>query len=222
MSHHEKRTSTSGLVITGASALFLFLFLRLLAVSGYDWNVAFAIIHTIDLNEGFGILVGTLMGEPILTGVALAVLLPLILIRVIWPVVEGGRSSSLVLLAVVTAALASLLATYRSWWLLVTMLLATAVVALLERLRHNDQLHQAAVFVLHRVWLIASGMLLILAAIVSTPWVPLEQIDLLEGDVRGYVMETSPGFLKILTETEREFLIIPTTEVISRVEVHAH
>ncbi|AEF41155.1 hypothetical protein [Hoyosella subflava] len=217
--HAHKESSNSGVVLTGTGVLFLFLLLRLLAVSGYDWHIAFAVIHTVDLNEGFAILIGTLMAEPTFTGIALAVLLPLALLRLLWPMAGHNRVSGLVLLAVLVTAFVSLIATHHLWWLVAVAIAIGFVVALLELMRHHDRLHEAGVFLLHRIGLVTGAFLLALAALVTTPWVPLEEITLTDETIRGYVMETSPGFLKILTEADREFLIIPSGEVEARAEV---
>ncbi|MBD8506121.1 hypothetical protein HT102_06460 [Hoyosella sp. G463] len=214
------RESTSGALITGTGALFLFLLLRLLAVCDYNWNVAFAVIHTVDLNEGFGILVGTLMGEPLFTGIALALIAPLPLLRLLWPGSATHRGSALVLIAVVTTAYASLLVTYQQWWLLAITAAVTLTLVGLHRWRRHGRLHQAGTLLLRRAWLITGLLVLVLAALVRTPWVPLEHITLTDRTEDGYVMETSPGFLKILTAEDREFLIIPTDEVTAREEKH--
>ncbi|WP_149361064.1 hypothetical protein [Lolliginicoccus suaedae] len=214
------RESTSGALITGTGALFLFLLLRLLAVCGYDWNVAFAVIHTVDLNEGFGILVGTLMGEPLFTGIGLALIAPLPLLRLLWPSDSVHRGSALVLIAVITTAYASLLATYQQWWLLAITAAVTLLLLVLHRAQQHGRLHRAGTLILHRAWLITGLLVLMLAAIVRTPWVPLEHITLTDRTEDGYVMETSPGFLKILTADDRDFIIIPTDEVTAREEKH--
>jgi hypothetical protein len=47
------------------------------------------------------------------------------------------------------------------------------------------------------------------AATISTPWVPLEWIAMRDGkEVQGYVLQAEPGFLKVLTEHERTLLIL--------------
>lgn len=63
-------------------------------------------------------------------------------------------------------------------------------------------------------WLLA-GSALAVAAIVSTPWVPKEQINDAE---EVYVFETSPGSLKVLGAHDRKFKILRTEDVRKREE----
>jgi hypothetical protein len=60
---------------------------------------------------------------------------------------------------------------------------------------------------------------LVLAVLVRTPWVPLERIETGDGVVLGYVVDSEPGFHKVLTEEERELLILSDAEVDRREEL---
>ena len=57
--------------------------------------------------------------------------------------------------------------------------------------------------------------LLAVASTVDTPWVEREQIVLQEETIYGYVLDSYPGFLKIMTD-DREILITPDSDVVSR------
>ncbi|ALG05737.1 hypothetical protein H4W33_005279 [Kibdelosporangium phytohabitans] len=70
-----------------------------------------------------------------------------------------------------------------------------------------------------RVGLVAVVTLLCAAAVVRTPWVPLEKIETTEGPVLGYVMEVSPGCMHVLHSEDRGLHIILSGIVRSRQEL---
>ncbi|QLY32692.1 hypothetical protein H0264_10935 [Nocardia huaxiensis] len=209
---------TVGLSLTGAAVLFLVL--RLLAVSKYDWRLAFSMAGTIGIDDVPRMVIGTLMADPRLVGVVLAVLLPATLIHQIglgrlgWDSI--GTMAALLIVALATVALVS---TYHLWWVLA---LATAVGALLALplllWRRHPTARRFDWLVDHTSVLMLAAAF-ILAATVGVPWVSLERIETPTATIHGYVLENPPGFLKILTEDRREITIINTTEVQSRTEI---
>ncbi|RII13857.1 hypothetical protein DSC45_23155 [Streptomyces sp. YIM 130001] len=241
----------SGRGLTLASAALLFLLLRLFAVSDYDWHTAFAVLHTIDLGDSMGIVVSTLMANSLAACVFLALLLPVSVLRVTdgmrgtvaarrRQAARGSRGrdtvppaelrrerpdlTAAVLLAITLVAVITYVRSFDAWWLPV---LACAVAALLFALAYGARAgarpRQAALWASHHLGaLIVLGMLLG-AATLSTPWVPLERIGVRgEQPVRGYVLEAEPGFVKLLTAENRHFRIVPDVRVTSRVELGGH
>ncbi|QDQ96220.1 hypothetical protein [Tomitella fengzijianii] len=66
-----------------------------------------------------------------------------------------------------------------------------------------------------RVGVVGGAGVLLAAAFVQTPWVPLEHIATTDGEVVGYVMSVDSGFVNVLTE-DQEYLILPSGSVLSR------
>ncbi|MGW7417049.1 hypothetical protein [Streptomyces sp. NPDC054863] len=239
---------SSGLTLT--TGAFLFLLLRLFAVSGYQWHTAFAVLHTIDLDDSIGIILGTVMADPVVAAVLLAVLLPAFLFRVVGGfllalrVRRGGTErlpqdarapggpdvAGLVLLAIVVAGVTAYVMSFRAWWLPLVSLFVMAVmfgIGALAR-RHHGQVGAASRWAGRHVVGLVVGVamlgLLVSAAVVRTPWMPLERVEV-SGQAQplvGYVLEAEPGFLKFMTDEGRDFLILNEGEVKSREEVVDH
>lgn len=207
-----------GLSLTGAAVLFLAL--RLLAVSKYDWHLAFSIAGTIGVDDVPRMVIGTLMADPRLVGVILAVLLPTTIIHQVGlgrPSWNGvGTMAALIIVALSTVALVG---TYQFWWvpamaLTVGVLLTVPLVAW----RRDPKARRFEWLIDHTSVLMLLAAL-ILAATVRVPWVPLERIDIHTGTLHGYVLENPPGFLKVLLDDSREITIVNSTDVRSRTEI---
>ncbi len=108
---------------------------------------------------------------------------------------------------------------YHRWWVPVGAVVLTVALVFLERVR---RLHAQVDFVLRRFGHVVGAVALGVAAVVATPWVPLERIETGGGAIEAYVMETSPGFLKVLGTQERGFRILRAEDVRSRVELAGH
>src|SRR5699024_9813751 len=109
-----------------------FVLLRIFAVSGYDWDTAFAVSTTLSLSDALTLLVGSLMIGPVLTESLLVCLLPLLLASLLWA--QDGRRMVVVIPAVVSAVLlVALTASYGSWWLPVAAGAVLAVFAVCHR-----------------------------------------------------------------------------------------
>ena len=63
---------------------FVFVILRIFAVSGYDWQTAFGVSTTLGLDDGLGLLFGSLMSGHLLTAGLLAIVLPLLIAAYLW------------------------------------------------------------------------------------------------------------------------------------------
>ncbi|NBE53234.1 hypothetical protein GUY60_17775 [Streptomyces sp. YC537] len=223
-----------------AGAAFLFLVLRLFAVAHYDWHTAFAVLHTIDLNDSVGIVLGTVMADSLATTVFFALLVPVAVLRLAVSVYAADQGApgtrrgapphtrpdlvSAVLLLIALLAVGVYVMTFHAWWL--PPIVAAACALLLGfayGVRAGGALRRAALWASHHLGTLLVLVLLVGAATVRTPWVPLERIELRGGPtLRGYVMQAEPGFLKVLTAKDREFLILADSAVASRAEITEH
>jgi hypothetical protein len=196
--------------VTGAAVLFVLL--RLLAVSHYDWHTAFALLHTLELDDAPGLFLGTFMADDRISTVLLMVVTPATFFFYLRTRKDPERATTTALLTliVLVALMVSHTLTYHRWWMPLGAV-ALGVVFVLVIRNARWLLHWFA-------WLLA-GTALAVAAVVSTPWVPKERINDSE-DV--YVFETSPGYLKVLKAQDREFAILRTEDVTKRVELADH
>lgn len=220
----DSGTGTGGakrsLALTSVGAAALFLLLRVLAVSNWNWHTAFAVTHTVNFDDAIGIVLGTLMANEAATGALLILLLPASVIFALWPL--GGErpsASGILLAATVIASAAALVSTAHAWWVLVGAGVVAVALVLVRLFWHHGPVYRAVTFIARRIGAIALLAALLLAAVVRTPWVPLERIELADETVTGYVMASDPGFLKILTADERELLIVADTDVEHREEI---
>jgi hypothetical protein len=220
----DERSSASAVpafAATSVGAGVLFLVLRILAVSEWDWHTAFAISHTVDFDDVIGIGLGTFMAEEVATGILLIWLLPVSVIHFAWPSRGVERSTSSALLAVtMIAATVALVRTSSSWWIVGGAIIVGGLLLLARTIRRHGPLHRGAVYALRRAGATAVLAAFALAAFVPTPWVPLEQIRTTDGvELEGYVMDSESGFQKVLTIGDHELLILPNGDIDSRVEI---
>ncbi|MER8046000.1 hypothetical protein [Streptomyces sp. NPDC094032] len=222
------------------TAVFLFLILRLFAVAGYDWHTAFAVLHTLDLDDGISIVLGTVMASSLAAALFLALLVPVAVFRLVLSLRAAGEErrerersglpagrpdlEGVTLLVIALAAVAAYVWSFKAWWLPVAAALVGALFfSIAYGMKSTGFLRTAALWAGRHLGALMVGALLIGAATVSTPWVPLERIALTDGQqIRGYVMEAEPGFLKVLTDHDREFLILNDGDVASREELGRH
>ncbi|MEU4802721.1 hypothetical protein [Actinosynnema sp. NPDC023587] len=205
----------SGPGLTGAAVLFVLL--RLLAVSSYDWHTTFALLHTLDLEDAPGLFLGTFMADERISTVLLVLSVPL---ASFYAAATTSRAAPLVV-TVLVAFLVAYVRSYHRWWVPVLAVVLALVVSWLAYRRRSNEPGPAR-FVLKRIRGIVVVAGLVVAAVVATPWVPLERIETKAGTFEGYVAETSPGFLKVLVAEDREFRILRDDEVLSRVELADH
>lgn len=209
----------TGLVVgTTAGVAILFLLLRLLAVSEWDWNTAEAVSDTFDFGDLLPVIFGTLFARPALTGAIIAVLLPLGTLQILWPISANKFNLS------ITKVLASLtlimvtyawIRTFRSWWILVVAFAIGGAIVLARLIWSRGLGHRIISWVMRSIGALTVGAVLLLAITVDTPWVSKELIETAEGPIEGWVLEARAGFLKILTE-DRDFVIRASSQVTSR------
>lgn len=193
---------------------FSFLMLRIFAVSEYSWDTAFLVSTTVSLGDGVAILVGSLMATPELTEALLIAFLPLLVAAWLW----GPRHRRLTIGICVVLALVltvALTLSFASWWLPVAAAGVMLLIVLMRRLPAGNGLKRVLTVVLSRIAAIAAVAMLLLAALVPTPWVPHERIGTTDGTVVGYVLSVDSGYLNVLTD-EHGFVIIPTSDVRTR------
>lgn len=204
----------TGTAISAAVWGFAFLMLRIFAVSEYSWPTAFLVSTTVGLNDGLVILVGTLMATPVLTEAMLVGLLPLLVAGWLWGP-RHRRLSTGLFLALALVVTVALTLSFASWWVPVAAAFGMLLLVLLRRLPASNGVSRMLTAVLSRIAPIAAIALLLLAAVVPTPWVPHERIGTVDGTVTGYVLSVDSGYINVLTD-EHEFVIIPSSDVRSR------
>ena len=207
---------------TGAGLMVLILLLRLLAVSDWDWRTATLIMAVTDVNDAVTVALGTVMADAAFTGVAVAVLLPLAALRVLWPITPGRsvRLGEVLLFALTAAACLALTTTFRFYWVPVAAAVVAAAVVAARLFWKRGTGRRAVVFAFRRIGTIATVALLALAVLVRTPWAPEETITVRTPDgprqVHGYVISDDPGFLTVLTEPDRTVETLTIADVDSR------
>ena len=117
-----------------AAWLFVFLVVRLFAISGYNWDTAFLVSTTLGLDDGLRILFGSFMTGRLVVAPLLVVMLPLLVAAFLWS--PSGRRPTVVLLAgLAISALLSLTMSFRAWWLLPITAAVFGALVLVRQLR---------------------------------------------------------------------------------------
>ena len=202
---------------TGVSStvwVFAFLILRIFAVSGYSWETAFLVSTTISLNDGLAILFGSLMAGHLLVAILLVFVVPLLVAALVWE----PRARQLVMLVAATVALVILVtitASFSSWWLPVAAVAVFVSFWLIRRLPADNPVRQLWWAIVARASGVAAAAALVIAAFLSTPWVPHEVIETTDGTIKGHVMSVDSGYLNVLTD-DHQFQIVISSDVISR------
>ncbi len=202
---------------TGVSStvwVFAFLILRIFAVSGYSWETAFLVSTTISLNDGLAILFGSLMAGHLLVAILLVFVLPLLVAVLIWE----PKARRLVMLVSATVALVILItitASFSSWWLPLAAAVVLVSFGLIRRLPADNPVRQVWWALVARASGVVAAATLVIAAFLTTPWVPHEVIETTDGTISGHVMSVDSGYLNVLTD-DHEFLILISSDVISR------
>src|SRR5699024_4952957 len=71
--------------ISWSAVADIFLLLRLMAVSHWNWKAVYQIDDIINFNDAISIVFGKLFADPMYSGLIIMVLLPLTILRVVWP-----------------------------------------------------------------------------------------------------------------------------------------
>lgn len=193
---------------------FVFLILRIFAVSAYDWQTAFAVSTTLGVSDGLALLFGSLMAGHALVAILLIGVLPLLLSTYLWS--PRGRRSVVVLattLAMVT--LVALTVSFQNWWLPLATAALFIIFALIRVLPPGHGLRRFLTGAMSRVGWVSGVAVLVIAAFIQTPWVPKEQIETTDDTFSGYVLSVDSGWVNVLTE-DHKFLILKSGDVLSR------
>ncbi|RRD46516.1 hypothetical protein [Tessaracoccus sp. OH4464_COT-324] len=209
-------TAALGAGAAGA-AVVLFILLRIMAVAHWDWFVAGEVADSMDFSDLLGVVLGTLFGRPHLTAVGVMCVAPLALADLYWYVRRHRRATigRLLLVAFLAAAVFALTTTLGIVWLPVGIAFLTAIVGAL-----SVWWMRGATDVVHRLFRLTGGVALVLtfafSALVDTPWQLREHIEMEQGIIDGYVLEVTPGFVRVLTEEPREVKFLLTSQIKSR------
>lgn len=201
-----------------AAVVVMFLFLRLLAVSGWNWAVAADIADSFDFDDAIPIVFGTLFELPLATGIASSIILPLAIYRLYIMRVNHDRRwkvSDWFVIVLLGVVLYVLWRTYDMWWTVLIALVLTVLLGLFAKYVKQGPFHDAVVALARRTGTMLIVGILVLAIVVSTPWNVKEQIVTSNGVIVGHVLETTPGFVKVLTE-DKEVVIYLTEEIKAR------
>lgn len=207
-------------LVSGSTIAVIFLLLRLMAVSHWDWKTAFHIVDIINFNDAITIVFGTLFAEPLYTAVIIMVLLPLTVLGTVWSLtsdesVMDTAGTGLFAVALTTCTI-GLGLTYQYWWLIVGSAALGAGIVVVRLLWRRGLGYRFIGWILRRTALIGSIGALMLATVVADPWAPLEHIETTSGGVDGYTLKVDSGYLNVLTEEDREIVIIMGNDVLSR------
>ncbi len=204
----------AGAVAPAAAWAFVFLLLRILAVSGYDWNTAFAVSTTISFSDGLALLVGTLMAGYLLVAILLIGVLPLLIATLVWS--SRGRQAVVVLSTVLAAVtMIALTVSFQLVWLPVAAAVVFGMFALIRILPERSRVRRIFSSAMTSVGWVTGASVLFVAALVQTPWVPQERIGTTDGTITGYVLSIDSGFVNILTE-DHTFMILISGDITSR------
>lgn len=211
---HGSRRFSSGDLAPAAAVGFVFLILRIFAVSGYDWNTAFAVSTTLSLSDGLALVFGSLMAGHMLVEILLVVVLPLLIATFLWS--SGGHRATVLLATTLgSVTLIALTVSFEIWWLPAATAGVFVLFALTRRLSVKHWLRRVFSVAMASVGGVAAVAVLLVAAFVQTPWVPQEQINTTHGMVSGFVLSVDSGYLNVLTD-EHEFVILNSSDVLSR------
>ncbi|MDJ0312569.1 hypothetical protein [Arthrobacter sp. H35-D1] len=208
------RRFSSGDLAPAAAVGFVFLILRIFAVSGYDWNTAFAVSTTPSLSDGLALVFGSLMAGHVLVEILLVVVLPLLLATYLWS--SGGHRATVLLATTLgSVTLIALTVSFKIWWLPAATAAVFVAFVLIRKVSVKHLVRRLFARAMASVGWVAAAAVLLVAAFVQTPWVPHEQIKTTNGAVSGYVLSVDSGYLNVLTD-EHEFVILNSSDVLSR------
>ena len=212
------KSAPTGMVVgTTAGIATLFLLLRLLAVSEWDWNTAGAVADSLDFGDALPIAFGTLFARPELTGFLVALLLPFAALRALWPISGQGSvslSGILAAIALVTVAVVWV-RTFDSWWVVIGAVVLGALLVAARMIWSRGVGRKLVLGVFRSAGVLAVVGLLALAVVIDTPWMSKERIDAGAGPFEGWVLEVQSGFVRVLTE-ERDVVVLFTDDIVER------
>lgn len=198
--------------------LSMILVLRLFAVADWNWDVAASLAESFNIDDALAIILGTLFERPILSGIILSLALPLGIFREYWLAKHGltrTRANNWFTMVALIATSYVLIRTFHIWWVFLVAAVLTAMIIGIALLSKHYHWHLQLSKIGKHVGILVGVALLFVASTIDTPWVENELIETKTEVINGYVLEASPGFLKLMTQ-EREILILPDNEVVSR------
>ena len=210
--------SVTGIVGVSAGVVALFLVLRIMAISHWDWNTAGRVLDAFDFSDSASIVAGTVFSRPDLAGWMLGILTPFVLVRLVWHRHRKQFSLSGVTLAVLCVAMLLSVA-FSARDALGLILAAVLLVALIisYRMDHEARFHKAVHWLVERSPVIALIGALVLAVVVDNPWASRETFTLSDGSTQsGYVLNESPSGLHVLND-QRQVEVLLNRDVVDRV-----
>lgn len=205
----------------------LLLFLRIFAVAEWTWDTAAELADSFNFDDAVSILLGTLFERPQLMGAFLVFLLPLAIFRDYWLAkhkTTKGRAKTWFIIVALLITIYVLVRSFQLWWVPITAGLLTLVLIGLTTVVRLRGWNRSLARVGHHLGALIALSFLFLAVTVDTPWMALEKMEIVttteegvleEENLYAYVLDASPGFLKVMT-IDREVLIFPDSSVTSR------
>ncbi|GAB3276061.1 hypothetical protein GCM10027589_01560 [Actinocorallia lasiicapitis] len=207
----------AGLGITAALAALLFVILRLLAVTHYEWESAFALSDSINFDDTLGVLIGTFLGEPTWTAVLVSFLLPLLVGDHLRQLRDGrwviGPALGIIVLA---GIFVMALTTFRLWPALMVLIIGSVARTVVWRTPRGEELLDRFAA---RSGLLVMIAVLFMAGVTDSMWVPKERITLTDGDLVGYVVADDGSFLVILVDETRKITMVDADRATARTEL---
>lgn len=202
-----------------AGVLFLLLFLRILAVSRWNWDIAAQLVESFDFEDAFAVALGTLFERPVVTGILLCVIMPALIFRLV--IHLRVRQASLMDILLLISTLATAIMLWRSfsmWWVVAASTAVAAVLIAAFYIWNRKDRPKWFLDIGKRIGVLVGAALLLLAVLVDTPWLGEEDIYLKDEVIRGYVLTAEPGFLKVMT-SDREIIMLSDQDVVKRQSV---
>lgn len=202
-----------------AVVVVMVLLIRIMAVSGWNWDTAAELADAFNFSDAVPILFGTLFELPVLTSLAAAIILPLACYRLYlvhkWKLHES-EVPDWVTVVILVVMLFVLYNTYGMWWPFALSLTWGLAISIFVFKVHKGEILELLDSLSDRTGTLLLIAVLALSVLVQTPWNPREEITLTDGSVIvGHVIETTPGFVKVLN-SDKEVRIILTGDVASR------
>lgn len=196
----------------------MLLFLRLFAVARWDWTVAASLAESFNFDDAVSIALGTLFERPVITGVIISLVLPVALFRDYWlssVKATWSRANNWFLIVALVVTAYVLTRTLGYWWVLASAVILALGLIVSSRLAKKKGWSRGLARIGTHLGIVVGVLLLVVATTIETPWVEEELIETKDESFYGYVLDSDPGFLKIMT-VDREIVIMPDSNVISR------
>ncbi len=201
-----------------ALVIVMILFIRIMAVSRWNWDTAAELAEAFDFDDAVPILFGTLFELPVVTGLTAGILLPLAIYRLYLLRKDKNAfttASDWLLILLLLIVLFVLVNSYALWWPIVVAVVLTVMISIFaSQVRRGTPLRLLN-DVTRRIGTVLAVVMLVLAVTVTTPWNPREEIHLKDEVIHGHIIDVTPGFVKVLTD-DREVRIFLTGDIDAR------